>query len=27
VRSEIDMFVGDTDARVTGEIQREVQLL
>jgi Xaa-Pro dipeptidase len=27
VRSEIDMFVGDTDARVTGEIQREMQLL
>jgi len=27
VRSEIDMFVGDDDARVTGEIQREIQLL
>jgi len=27
VRSEIDLFVGDADARVTGEIQREVQLL
>jgi Xaa-Pro aminopeptidase len=27
VRSEIDMFVGDTDARVTGEIQREIALL
>jgi Xaa-Pro aminopeptidase len=27
VRSEIDMFVGDDDARVTGEIQREMQLL
>jgi Xaa-Pro aminopeptidase len=27
VRSEIDMFVGDTEALVTGEIQREVQLL
>jgi len=27
VRSEIDMFVGDHDARVTGKIQREVQLL
>jgi Xaa-Pro aminopeptidase len=27
VRSEIDMFVGDSEARVTGEIQREVQLL
>ena len=27
VRSEIDMFVGDGEARVTGEIQREVQLL
>lgn len=27
VRSEIDMFVGDNDARVTGEIQRELLLL
>jgi len=27
VRSEIDMFVGDSEALVTGEIQREVQLL
>jgi Xaa-Pro aminopeptidase len=27
VRSEIDMFVGDQAARVTGEIQREMQLL
>jgi len=27
VRSEIDMFVGDTEAQVTGEIQREMQLL
>jgi Xaa-Pro aminopeptidase len=27
VRSEIDMFVGDGEARVTGEIQREIQLL
>jgi Xaa-Pro aminopeptidase len=27
VRSEIDMFVGDDDARVTGEMQRELQLL
>jgi Xaa-Pro aminopeptidase len=27
VRSEIDMFVGEKDARVTGEIQREVVLL
>jgi Xaa-Pro aminopeptidase len=27
VRSEIDMFVGETEARVTGEIQREMALL
>ena len=27
VRSEIDMFVGDDEARVTGEIQREMVLL
>jgi Xaa-Pro aminopeptidase len=27
VRSEIDMFVGDGEARVTGEIQREIVLL
>ena len=27
VRSEIDMFVGDGEARVTGEIQREMVLL
>jgi Xaa-Pro dipeptidase len=27
VRSEINMFVGDGDARVTGEIQREMVLL
>jgi Xaa-Pro aminopeptidase len=27
VRSEIDMFVGERDARVTGEIQREMALL
>jgi Xaa-Pro aminopeptidase len=27
VRSEIDMFVGEQDARVTGEIQREMALL
>jgi Xaa-Pro dipeptidase len=27
VRSEIDMFVGDGEARVTGEIQRELALL
>ncbi len=27
VRSEINMFVGDKDARVTGEIQREMALL
>ena len=27
VRSEINMFVGDTEARVTGEIQREMALL
>jgi Xaa-Pro dipeptidase len=27
VRSEINMFIGDTDARVTGEIQREMALL
>ena len=27
VRSEIDMFVGDDGTRVTGEIQREIQLL
>jgi Xaa-Pro dipeptidase len=27
VRSEIDMFIGDSDARVTGEIQRELALL
>lgn len=27
VRSEINMFVGDRDARVTGEIQREMALL
>ncbi len=27
VRSEVNMFVGDKDARVTGEIQREMALL
>jgi len=27
VRSEVDMFVGDGEARVTGEIQKEMQLL
>ena len=27
VRSEINMFVGDGEARVTGEVQREMQLL
>ena len=27
IRSEINMFVGDTEARVTGEIQRELVLL
>jgi hypothetical protein len=27
VRSEINMFVGDREARVTGEIQRELALL
>jgi len=27
VRSEIDMFVGDREARVTGEIQDELLLL
>jgi Xaa-Pro aminopeptidase len=27
IRSEINMFVGDREARVTGEIQREIQLL
>jgi Xaa-Pro dipeptidase len=27
VRSEIDMFIGDTEARVTGEMQREMALL
>jgi Xaa-Pro dipeptidase len=27
VRSEINMFIGDKDARVTGEIQREMALL
>ena len=27
IRSEINMFVGDTDARVTGAIQREMALL
>jgi len=27
IRSEINMFIGDTDARVTGEIQREMALL
>jgi len=27
VRSEINMFVGDTEARVTGEIQREMALV
>jgi len=27
VRSEINMFIGDTEARVTGEIQREMALL
>jgi Xaa-Pro dipeptidase len=27
VRSEVNMFVGEKDARVTGEIQREMQLL
>jgi len=27
VRSEVNMFVGDREAQVTGEVQREVQLL
>jgi len=27
VRSEVNMFVGEKEARVTGEIQREIQLL
>jgi Xaa-Pro aminopeptidase len=27
VRSEVNMFIGETDARVTGEIQREMALL
>jgi Xaa-Pro aminopeptidase len=27
IRSEINMFVGDKDARVTGEIQRELLVL
>jgi Xaa-Pro aminopeptidase len=27
VRSEVNMFIGDTEARVTGEIQRELLLL
>jgi hypothetical protein len=27
VRSEINMFVGDDDARVTGQIQRGMALL
>jgi hypothetical protein len=27
VRSEVDMFVGDAGAEVTGEIQRELLLL
>jgi Xaa-Pro dipeptidase len=27
IRSEIDMFVGDREARVTGEVQREIQML
>jgi Xaa-Pro aminopeptidase len=27
VRSEINMFVGDKEARVTGEMQRELQVL
>ena len=27
VRSEVNMFVGDADARVTGEIQRKLALL
>jgi Xaa-Pro aminopeptidase len=27
VRSEINMFIGDTEARVTGEMQREMVLL
>ena len=27
VRSEINMFIGDHDARVTGDIQREMVLL
>jgi hypothetical protein len=27
VRSEVNMFVGDREARVTGEIQRELVLL
>jgi hypothetical protein len=27
VRSEINMFVGEREARVTGEIQREMALL
>jgi hypothetical protein len=27
VRSEINMFIGDKDARVTGDIQREMVLL
>ena len=27
VRSEVNMFVGEKEARVTGEMQREMQLL
>jgi len=27
VRSEINMFIGDHEARVTGQIQREMVLL
>ena len=27
VRSEINMFIGEHDARVTGEVQRELVLL
>jgi Xaa-Pro aminopeptidase len=27
VRSEVNMFVGDKEARVTGEIQRELVIL
>jgi Xaa-Pro aminopeptidase len=27
IRSEVNMFVGETDARVTGEMQRELVIL